>query len=266
MRCIFCKQDSSSSRSVEHIIPESLGNTDYILPIGIVCDPCNNYIAREVEKPILDSLYFRERRFHARLPSKKKHIPVLDGLHLQSLTHIQLFNSVNDLETGIGAAPDADSDQWVQSVLKYGKGTLIFPISTKPDSYLVSRFIAKIGVEALAQRLLKVPGGIDEIIDNPQFDQIRQYVRLGNLKETWHHSFRTIYPPDFAFYDDNDKQSYEVLHEYDILITERSEYYIVVAIFGDEYALNLGGPAIDGYLEWLGRNNNQSPLYTGWRK
>ncbi len=36
MRCIFCKTDSDSSRSVEHIIPESLGNTDYVLPPGCV--------------------------------------------------------------------------------------------------------------------------------------------------------------------------------------------------------------------------------------
>ena len=43
MRCIFCKQDSSISRTIEHIIPESLGNKDanvslkevelYLLPL-----------------------------------------------------------------------------------------------------------------------------------------------------------------------------------------------------------------------------------------
>src|SRR6267154_1084155 len=53
VRCIFCKQNSALSRSVEHIVPESLGNTQHILPIGVVCDACNNYLAREVEKPLL---------------------------------------------------------------------------------------------------------------------------------------------------------------------------------------------------------------------
>jgi len=38
MRCIFCMNDSSDSRSKEHIIPESLGNEAHILPRGIVCD------------------------------------------------------------------------------------------------------------------------------------------------------------------------------------------------------------------------------------
>ena len=43
MRCLFCKQDSSSTKSVEHIIPESIGNKTLILPLGYVCDKCNNY-------------------------------------------------------------------------------------------------------------------------------------------------------------------------------------------------------------------------------
>ena len=50
MRCIFCKKDSCNSRSVEHILPESLGNEEHILPAGIVCDRCNNYFASSVEQ------------------------------------------------------------------------------------------------------------------------------------------------------------------------------------------------------------------------
>lgn len=38
MHCIFCKCDSTNSKSVEHIIPESLGNKSHILRPGIVCD------------------------------------------------------------------------------------------------------------------------------------------------------------------------------------------------------------------------------------
>ncbi len=37
-RCLFCLEDSSSSVSVEHIVPESLGNTTILLPRGFVCD------------------------------------------------------------------------------------------------------------------------------------------------------------------------------------------------------------------------------------
>lgn len=58
-------------------------------------------------------------------------------------------------------------------------------------------------------------------------------------------------------------EPYEVLHEFDILVTPTSEYYIVVAIFGEEFALNLGGPEIDGHEQWLRANNDKSPLYIG---
>ena len=55
MRCIFCGNDSSTSKSVEHIVPASFGNSISVLPKGIVCDKCNNYFARKIEYPFLNS-------------------------------------------------------------------------------------------------------------------------------------------------------------------------------------------------------------------
>ena len=261
MRCIFCKKVSTSSRSVEHIIPESLGNVDHVLPPGIVCDKCNNYIAREVEKPLLDSHYFKERRYYATLPNKKKRIPLIDGIHLQSFTHIQLAKSIDESIPSIGAAPDADERRFIKSVQELESGTLIFPIAKKPDDYLISRFVAKVGLEALIHRVLNVEGAINEIVDKPELDELRDFVRRGSPSNPWPYSHRSIYPPDFHFKYVN--ESFEVLHEFDILVTNKSEYYIVLAIFGDEYALNLGGREIEGYLVWLKMNNNRSPLYSG---
>ena len=45
------KDPSTNSRSKEHIVPQSLGGTEHILPPGVVCDKCNNYFSRAVEKP-----------------------------------------------------------------------------------------------------------------------------------------------------------------------------------------------------------------------
>ena len=259
-RCIFCKQDSSSSRSVEHIVPESLGNIDHVLPAGVVCDKCNNYIAREIEKPLLDSGYFRERRFFAGLPNKKGRVPPMEGVHLQSRTPVQL---VKMLEGGIsiGAGPNVDESGWVKSVLQRESGTVIVPVGEKPSDYLISRFLGKVGLEVLAHRVLDVPGGLDEIINQPELEKLRRYVRLGNSKLVWPYSHRTVYSPDSQF--DDGGGPYEVLHEFDILVTPTNEYYIVVAIFGEEFALNLGGPEIDGYEHWLRANDNKSPLYSG---
>lgn len=36
MRCVFCKSDTRDSVSIEHIMPESLGNVEHTLPRGWV--------------------------------------------------------------------------------------------------------------------------------------------------------------------------------------------------------------------------------------
>jgi hypothetical protein len=87
MRCLFCKQDSSRSVGREHIIPESLGNTTQVLPPGVVCDGCNNYFARKVERPFLQAAAILQLRFQQALPNKKGRVPklraVMGGLPLE---------------------------------------------------------------------------------------------------------------------------------------------------------------------------------------
>lgn len=75
MRCIFCKRESSTSRSVEHIIPESLGNVEHVLPVGAVCDGCNQYFARKVERQILASPMFQLLRANMAIPNKRGRVP-----------------------------------------------------------------------------------------------------------------------------------------------------------------------------------------------
>jgi len=48
----------------------------------------------------------------------------------------------------------------------------------------------------------------------------------------------------------------------DILITRNHEYFLVMALFGVEFVINIGGAEIDGYNTWLNENKNESPLYS----
>jgi len=75
MRCIFCKAESLTSRSVEHIVPESMGNTNHVLPLGAVCDGCNQYFARKVERPVLESPILRLIRASIDVPNKRGRVP-----------------------------------------------------------------------------------------------------------------------------------------------------------------------------------------------
>lgn len=214
MRCIFCKVESGNALSVEHIIPESLGNTEHILARGMVCDGCNQYFARKVERPLLESGMFRLIRADRQVMSKRGKIP------------------------------------------RFGEGE--FP--HLPDFRLMSRFIGKIGIEALAQRTVHLPESKSEIVDHQGLEPLRDYVRF-NRGALWPLSYRTLYPVNAVFEDGN--EAYEVHHEYDLLYTKRQELYAVVVLFGVEFAMNMGDHELGGYQEWLIENGYSSPLYTG---
>lgn len=213
MRCIFCKQDSSASKSVEHIVPESLGNTEHVLPIGSVCDGCNQYFARKVERPLLESPMLRLLRKSMAVPNKRGRIPAwrpTDGSGL-------------------------------------------------PNYREMGRFLAKVGLEVLAFKTLSVPGWNDELVDHPALDELRWFARY-NKGANWPFTARTLHPVNVVFKDE--KESYELLHEFDILLTRASEVYLAISIFGVEMVINLGGRETDGFHHWLEWNDWASPLYT----
>jgi len=47
--------DTGTFTSEEHIVPESLGNYDTVLPKGVVCDTCNNEVLSRLDEALLDS-------------------------------------------------------------------------------------------------------------------------------------------------------------------------------------------------------------------
>src|SRR3990172_9041277 len=95
MRCVFCKNDCTNSRKVEHIIPESLGNTKHLLPKGVVCDSCNSYFGIKVEKPLLDSHYFRQARFRNRIYNKNDRVPTIQGVLLPGIIPIEMMADID---------------------------------------------------------------------------------------------------------------------------------------------------------------------------
>ena len=234
MRCIFCKVKSDCSVSVEHIIPESLGNKEHVLPRGWVCDKCNNYFSREVEKPFLETLYGRLSRFEMRVENKVGRVPPAIGLHPRSRTKVELVWSLED-GLSIGAVPGEDESRWINWLLSRQIGktdTLYIPFSGEPDNnYETSRFVGKIGLEILAFRCVDMPGANDEIVDKRELDELREYTRRGKPGTIWPVHIRRIYPADFSFSDASTPE-FQVLHEFDLLKTPADEFYAVIAIFG----------------------------------
>jgi HNH endonuclease len=153
MRCLFFKSDSTASRSIEHIIPESLGNMTQILPPGVVCDGCNNYFSRKVEGLFMESPSLTLMRFHQAVANKRGRVPPIAGVMLPSVPVVLHRHPKSE----VGMSADVPTE-FFDSIAKSEKGTLILPTEAPPpDERIVSRFLAKVALEAMAQRLLRQP-------------------------------------------------------------------------------------------------------------
>ncbi|MEA5087105.1 MAG: HNH endonuclease [Methanocorpusculum sp.] len=263
MRCIFCKQESSTSITVEHIIPESLGNKEYVLSPGIVCDRCNNYFSRKVELPFLEHHGIKILRFQEQLVNKKNNLPALPSiLSIGAVVNCQPhFGKQNSIKF-----PGMTDEQ--EERLK-SKNTLMITtegFSDKtplPEGNIVSRFLAKIALEAYVYLVARNNNEINEIVDYPELDLLRNHARKGTTPN-WPYSIRYIYDTD-ARWKTPDGGNTQILHELDFLYTDNHELYCIFVLLGIEFVINMVGPGIDGYSEWLKQHDNICPLSYGHR-
>lgn len=66
-----------------------------------------------------------------------------------------------------------------------------------PPYRLMGRFIGKIGLEVMASRVLKVDGWNDELVDKPELDELRSFVRF-NKGLDWPFWHRALYDSDIV--------------------------------------------------------------------
>lgn len=215
MRCIFCKSSANTFRSVEHIIPEFLGNTGTTLPPGIVCDKCNNYFARKVEGKLLNSDFFKHARFRNSIPNKKGKIPSLEPVIGPGPSSLGMYKTVEGVQ-GIYPLDPKSEQLFIKHVFSHKTCRIISPIPKRCDSYVMSRLLAKIAVELLTSRVMRVPGWEDEVIFKPELDAIRNYARYGSQTFEWQFYERRIYSESQPR-EDEDGTLYETLNEMDIL-------------------------------------------------
>lgn len=262
MRCIFCKQTSDSSRSVEHVIPESIGSKRVVLPPGVVCDKCNNYFARKVEYPVLNHQSMRNVRAWYQVPNKKGKKPSLKGY--VGGTDIDIAMKVEDGQLVVQAEKEGEKSaferQKQQDIEKNTFSPYIFPIEINPPEKEMSRFLAKMALEAIAFRFMHSNSNLEIIVDEPYYDPIRKFARTGMGVKEWPYHRRVIFPMGTQMKHPETGEWVRAGFGQDLFLTNRTETYFIFLLYGVEFVINVGGPSIKGYEEWLEQNNNISPV------
>lgn len=145
-KCIFCDKPVTQS-SIEHIVPESLGNKDYVLPVGTICKKCNNDFSRFEEKALSRTMLGFERA-RMGIPTKKGNAAIAKSGNLTWSGNKSFKKNIIDLN-GI-------TEEDIES---YDEKTGSFKIKIKDfdkSEMSMSKLLLKIGFESLSVSQKKI--------------------------------------------------------------------------------------------------------------
>jgi hypothetical protein len=164
--CIYCLEKSAPFNSVEHIIPEALGNEDLILPRGYVCDRCNNGVLAQLDNFLLD---FEPISFLRVIYSPYTKAGKLPNASYQNIS-IRKTDPRNVVLTA------KDKSGWLENLNEMDDGQISFSINIKGkkfDPKMIGRALYKIALGMVAYD----QGA--EVACDPKFDTARAFILKG---------------------------------------------------------------------------------------
>ncbi|MDY6873170.1 MAG: HNH endonuclease [Chloroflexota bacterium] len=177
--CLFCGNEGPYN-TIEHIVPESLGNDeDYLTKM--VCDNCQNYLGREVEKLALEKTPIAIWRVLLGLKNKKGSLPSIDLITQEKgrlpasheLTDRIGFTAHKDWSTSV----DIFDPLIIQSIKNKEKNSFNL-ILTPWHLSIMGRFLGKMGLEYIAMNNF-------DLAQSASFDEMRNFVRDGFVNKIW---------------------------------------------------------------------------------
>lgn len=185
-KCIFCLEESTNFNTVEHIIPESLGNTDDIL-FNAVCDKCQNYLGKEIEKFVLSNSQFAFWRTMYGIPSKHGKAPFYDiSLDNKISGKISNFHELSDRNVILHPTHanyenivevEIEEEDLLKKILSGEKSSFNVVMTPKILIY-TGRFLGKIVLE-----YIYFFNGSKAF--ESKYDELRRYVRYGTTNCIW---------------------------------------------------------------------------------
>jgi hypothetical protein len=73
--CLICRRSDGGFTTEEHVIPESLGNTEKLLPPGVVCDRCNHEVCAPLDEALCSFAPVQMLRTMFQQPTKAGKLP-----------------------------------------------------------------------------------------------------------------------------------------------------------------------------------------------
>jgi len=182
--CIFCLKESDEFNIIEHIVPESLGNTEDLLT-NTVCDKCQNYFGKEIESFVLSKTPFGFWKTVSGTKNKKDKLPYFDASQTNAKSgRLKNFHPYTD--NGITIYPvnnesiievSIKDDAMLEQILS-GKKTQFNLVLTPKMLIYIGRFLGKVALEYWCKEFG------DNVLDT-RFNELRHYVRYGTTDSMW---------------------------------------------------------------------------------
>jgi len=240
-------------------MPESIGSKKRILPAGVVCDKCNNYFARKVEQPILSHPWMRNLRAWQQVPNKRGKYPSMLGVVAGTDMPINMSRGVDGM-LKIEAENRRDSDTVTRVIAAGFEQPIIFTIEDDPPQKEMSRFLCKMALESVAELFCHDTKDTEHLVDEPYFDNIRTFARYGTYFEEWPYSQRRVFPHDTLMRHPETNEWVQAGFGCTLFTNKRRETLFAFCFYGVEFVINVGGPSIRGYEEWLQDHKGISPI------
>jgi hypothetical protein len=157
--CIFCDNEIKKS-SIEHIVPESLGNESYVMRPNSICGDCNNSFSKFEAEAIPKTILGLER---ARLGIKTKKGKPATG-EVQEIK----FIAHKDLKKNFITAHGVTEEHIVGINEEDNTFQIKVPAFDK-NAMPTSKLLLKIGVESIHQSQLKLYRQVD-------FTELKKYL------------------------------------------------------------------------------------------
>lgn len=201
----------------------------------------------------------RNVRAWYQVPNKRGKFPTLQGHIAGTDIGVGLYR---DREGKLQVEPERARDaERLQAELDRGlSNPLLFKIEIDPLKREMSRFLCKMALETMAETFSSVPGGTETVVDAEFYDNIRTYARYGTNYTDWSYSQRRILPEKTLMRHPETNEWVLAGFGCCWFMNKRKETLFVFCFYGIEFVINVGGPSIRGYEEWLEDHGHISPM------